>query len=205
MFEHYLSLGVQSIFIQNMALAFFIGMCPFLSCSKKVDTALGMGAAVILVMALTTPLNCVVYRGLLREGALAWVHPSFKSLDLSFLAFLSSIATIAASVQLVEMIMDRYIPKLYAALGIFLPLITVNCAILAAALFMIERDYTVGESFVFGTGAGIGWALAIAGLAAVREKIRYSDVPAGLRGLGITFISAGLMAIGFMAFSGIQL
>jgi Na+-transporting NADH:ubiquinone oxidoreductase subunit E len=205
MFEHYLSLGVQSIFIQNMALAFFIGMCPFLSCSKKVDTALGMGAAVILVMALTTPLNCVVYRGLLREGALAWVHPSFKSLDLSFLAFLSSIATIAASVQLVEMIMDRYIPKLYAALGIFLPLITVNCAILAAALFMIERDYTVGESFVFGTGAGIGWALAIAGLAAVREKIRYSNVPPGLRGLGITFISAGLMAIGFMAFSGIQL
>ena len=205
MFEHYLSLGVQSIFIQNMALAFFIGMCPFLSCSKKVDTALGMGAAVILVMALTTPLNCVVYRGLLREGALAWVHPSFKSLDLSFLAFLSSIATIAASVQLVEMIMDRYIPKLYAALGIFLPLITVNCAILAAALFMIERDYTVGESFVFGTGAGIGWALAITGLAAVREKIRYSNVPPGLRGLGITFISAGLMAIGFMAFSGIQL
>lgn len=205
MLEHYLNIGIRSIFIENMALAFFIGMCPFLSCSKKVDTSLGMGAAVILVMALTTPLNALLYRGLLREGALVSVHPSLKSLDLSFLSFLTSIATIAASVQVVEMIMERYLPALYAALGIFLPLITVNCAILAASLFMIERDYTVTESLVYGTCAGIGWAIAIAALAAQREKMRYSNIPAGLRGLGITFITAGLMAIGFMAFSGIQL
>ncbi len=205
MIEEYLSLGVKSIFVQNMALAFFLGMCPFLSCSRKVETALGLGAAVVFVLSLTVPLNNLVYNCLLREGALAWLHPSLKTVDLSFLNFLSFIGSIAASVQLVEMFLDRYIPKLYAALGIFLPLITVNCAILGACLFMVERDLTLGESVVFGFGSGAGWALAIIALAAIREKMHYSNVPAGLRGLGITFIMAGLMAIGFMAFSGIQL
>ena len=205
MLEHYLSLGVKSIFIENMALAFFLGMCPFLSCSKKVDTAIGLGAAVIFVQLMTVPLNNLVYNHLLRQGALTWVHPSLASLDLSFLSFLTFIGAIAASVQLVEMFLDRYVPKLYAALGIFLPLITVNCAILGGSLFMVERDLSFGESVVFGFGSGTGWALAVTALAAIREKMRYSNVPAGLRGLGITFITAGLMAIGFMAFSGIQL
>lgn len=203
--EHYLSLGVKSIFVENIALAFFLGMCPFLNCSKKVETAVGLGVAVVFVLAITVPLNNLVYVCLLKEGALAWLHPSLKTVDLSFLNFLSFIGSIAASVQLVEMFLDRYIPKLYAALGIFLPLITVNCAILGACLFMVERDLTLGESVVFGVGSGIGWALAIVALAAIREKMTYSNVPAGLRGLGITFITAGLMAIGFMAFSGIQL
>jgi len=202
MLEHYLSLGVKSIFIENIALAFFLGMCPFLNCSKKVETAVGLGVAVVFVLAITVPLNNLVYTLLLREGALAWLHPSLKTVDLSFLNFLSFIGSIAASVQLVEMFLDRYIPKLYAALGIFLPLITVNCAILGACLFMVERDLTLGESVVFGVGSGIGWALAIIALAAIRERMTYSNVPAGLRGLGITFITAGLMAIGFMAFSG---
>ena len=205
MLEHYLSLGVKSIFIENMALAFFLGMCPFLSCSKKVETAIGLGAAVIFVQCMTVPLNNLVYNHLLREGALIWLHPSFATVDLSFLNFLSFIGSIAASVQLVEMFLDRYVPRLYAALGIFLPLITVNCAILGGSLFMVERDLTFGESVVFGFGSGAGWAIAIIALAAIREKMRYSNVPAGLRGLGITFITAGLMAIGFMAFSGIQL
>ncbi|HOZ47920.1 MAG TPA: NADH:ubiquinone reductase (Na(+)-transporting) subunit E [Candidatus Hydrogenedentes bacterium] len=203
--EHYLSLGVKSIFIENMALAFFLGMCPFLSCSKKVDTAIGLGVAVIFVQTMTLPLNTLVYNYLLREGALAWLHPSLATVDLSFLNFLSFIGSIAASVQLVEMFLDRYVPKLYSALGIFLPLITVNCIVLAGSLFMVERDLTFGESVVFGFGSGAGWALAVLALAAIREKMRYSNVPAGLRGLGITFITAGLMAIGFMAFSGIQL
>jgi len=204
MLEHYLSLGVKSIFIENMALAFFLGMCPFLSCSKKVDTAIGLGVAVIFVQTMTLPLNTLVYNYLLREGALAWLHPSLATVDLSFLNFLSFIGSIAASVQLVEMFLDRYVPKLYSALGIFLPL-TVNCIVLAGSLFMVERDLTFGESVVFGFGSGAGWALAVLALAAIREKMRYSNVPAGLRGLGITFITAGLMAIGFMAFSGIQL
>ena len=205
MLEHYLSLGVRSAFIENMALAFFLGMCPFLNSSKKVDTAIGLGIAVIFVQSLTVPLNNLVYTFLLKKGALAWVHPGFADLDLSFLSFLTFIGSIAAAVQLVEMTLDRYVPRLYVALGVFLPLITVNCAILGGSLFMMKRQYTFGESIVFGVGSGVGWALAITALAAIRQRLRYSNVPAGLRGLGITFITAGLMAIGFMAFSGIQL
>ena len=205
MFEDYLNLGIKAIFVENMALAFFLGMCPFLNSSKKVDTALGLGAAVIFVQGLTVPLNNLVYVYLLKEGALTWIHPSFAAVDLSFLSFLTFIGCIAAAVQLVEMVLDRYVPKLYVALGVFLPLITVNCAILGGSLFMMQREYTFGESIVFGFGTGIGWALAITALAAIREKLRYSNVPAGLRGLGITFITAGLMAIAFMSFSGIQL
>ncbi len=205
MFEHYLGIGVKAIFIENMALAFFLGMCPFLSCSKKVETATGLGAAVIFVLGLTVPLNNLIYTFLLKKGAMVWLHPALADVDLSFLGFLSYIGTIAASVQLVEMTLDRYVPKLYNALGIFLPLITVNCAILGASLFMVERDMTFLDSVIFGLGSGIGWALAVTSLAAIREKMHYSNVPAGLRGLGITFIVAGLMAIGFMAFSGIQL
>jgi len=208
MFAHYLDLGVKSVFIENMALAFFLGMCPFLNCSKRVETAVGLGAAVVFVLGLTVPLNHLIFAYLLDEGALAWVPVVGDRLareDLSFLGFLTYIGTIAASVQLVEMALDRYVPKLYTALGIFLPLITVNCAILGASLFMVERTYTFGESVVFGLGSGMGWALAIVALAAIRERMRYSNVPPGLRGLGIAFITTGLMAIGFMAFSGIQL
>ncbi len=205
MLEHYLNLGIKSIFIENMALAFFLGMCPFLNCSKKVDTAIGLGAAVVFVQSMTLPLNYLIYTYLLREGALTWISPSLAEVDLSFLAFLTFIGSIAASVQLVEMFLDRYVPALYASLGIFLPLITVNCAILGGSLFMRERDMGFGDSVVFGLGSGLGWAIAVVALAAVREKMRYSNVPDGLRGLGITFITAGLMAIGFMAFSGIQL
>lgn len=205
MLEHYLSLAIKAIFIENLALAFFLGMCTFLSCSKKVETAMGLGLAVIFVQAITVPMNNLIFNYLLREGALAWVHPSLATLDLAFLGFLSYIGTIAALVQLLEMILDRYVPALYVALGVFLPLITVNCAIMAGSLFMVERDYNFGESVVYGVGTGIGWALAVVALAAIREKMRYSNVPAGLRGLGITFIVAGLMALGFMSFSGIQL
>lgn len=205
MVEHYLSLAVKSIFIENMALAFFLGMCPFLNSSKKVDTAIGLGVAVIFVQVLTVPLNNLIYTYLLKQGALAWVSPALAEVDLSFLSFLTFIGSIAAAVQLVEMALDRYVPSLYVALGVFLPLITVNCAILAGSLFMVERDYTFGESVVYGFGSGAGWALAIIALASIREKMHYSNVPAGLRGLGITFITAGLMAIGFMSFSGIQL
>lgn len=205
MFEHYLSIGVKAIFIENMALAFFLGMCPFLNSSKKVDTAIGLGAAVVFVLGLTVPLNNLIYAHLLKKGALVWVHPSFATLDLRFLSFLTFIGCIAATVQLVEMAIDRYVPRLYVALGVFLPLITVNCAILGAALFMMQREYTFWESAVFGVGSGVGWALAIIALAATREKMRYSNIPAGLRGLGIAFITAGLMAIGFMSFSGIRL
>ncbi|MCP4645427.1 MAG: NADH:ubiquinone reductase (Na(+)-transporting) subunit E [bacterium] len=203
--EHYLSLGVKSIFIENMALAFFLGMCPFLNSSKKVDTAIGLGMAVIFVQGLTVPLNNLIYTYLLKEGALSWLSPQFETLDLSFLGFLTFIGSIAAAVQLVEMALDRYAPKLYVALGVFLPLITVNCAILGGSLFMMRRQYDFGESVVFGLGSGAGWAIAIIALAAIREKMTYSNVPPGLRGLGITFITAGLMAIGFMSFSGIQL
>ena len=205
MLEHYLSLGVKSIFVENMALAFFLGMCSFMACSKKVETAIGLGGAVIFVLAITLPINNLVYNYLLREGALSWVHPSMAEVDLSFLAFLSYIGSIAAAVQLVEMMIDKYAPALYNALGVFLPLIAVNCAILGGALFMQQRDYAFGETVVFGVGSGIGWALAIVALAAVREKMRYSNVPAGLRGLGMAFILTGLMAMGFMIFSGIQL
>ena len=205
MFEHYLSLAVKAIFVENMALAFFLGMCSFLAVSKKVDTAVGLGAAVTFVLTITTPLNALMYNYLLKEGALVWLNPQWASIDLSFLRFLAFIGSIAALVQVVEMTLDRFAPKLYSALGVFLPLIAVNCAILGASLFMVERDYTVTESTVFGLGSGIGFWLAIVALAAIREKMRYSNVPAGLRGLGITFLVTGLMAIAFMAFAGIQL
>ena len=205
MFEHYLSLAVKAIFIDNMALAFFLGMCSFLAVSKKVETAVGLGAAVTFVLTVTTPLNHLLYKYLLEEGALTWLNPAWDTVDLSFVRFLVFIGSIAASVQIVEMALDRYVPKLYAALGVFLPLIAVNCAILGASLFMVERDYTLGESTVFGFGSGVGFWLAIIALAAIREKIVYSDVPPALRGLGITFLITGLMAIAFMAFAGIQL
>jgi len=205
MLEHYLSLAVKAIFVENMALAFFLGMCSFLAVSKKVDTASGLGAAVTFVLTVTTPLNALMYNYLLKEGALTWINPAWAGIDLSFVRFLAFIGSIAAVVQVVEMALDRYAPKLYSALGVFLPLIAVNCAILGASLFMVERDYTVGESTVFGLGSGIGFWLAIVALAAIREKMRYSNVPPALRGLGITFLVTGLMAIGFMAFAGIQL
>ena len=203
--EHHLSLAVKVIFVENMALAFFLGMCSFLAVSKKVNTAIGLGGAVIFVLTLTVPMNNLIYRYLLQEGALAWVSPDLAQYDLSFLRFLCCIGTIAAMVQIVEMTLDRFIPALYNALGIFLPLIAVNCAILGASLFMVERDYSLAESTVFGLGSGIGWALAVISLASIRERMRYSNVPAGLRGLGMTFIVTGLMAIGFMAFAGVQL
>jgi Na+-transporting NADH:ubiquinone oxidoreductase subunit E len=203
--EAYLSLAVKSIFVENMALAFFLGMCSFLAVSKKVKTAIGLGFAVIFVLLVTTPMNNVLYQYVLRDGALAWVSPDLADMDLSFLGFLAYIGTIAAMVQIVEMTLDKYAPALYAALGVFLPLIAVNCAILGASLFMVERDYNFAESTVFGLGSGIGWALAIVALASIRERMRYSNVPGPLRGLGITFILTGLMAIGFMAFGGIQL
>ncbi|WP_027857001.1 NADH:ubiquinone reductase (Na(+)-transporting) subunit E [Marinobacterium jannaschii] len=201
--EQYISLAVKAIFVENMALAFFLGMCTFLAISKKVQTALGLGIAVIVVLAITTPVNNLIFNHLLREGALAWA--GYPDVDLSFLGYISYIGVIAAIVQILEMFLDKYVPALYNALGVFLPLITVNCAIMGAALFMVERDYTFGESVVYGVGAGVGWALAITALAGIREKLKYSDVPAGLRGLGITFVTVGLMSLGFMSFSGVQL
>ena len=203
--EELLSLFVKAVFVENMALAFFLGMCSFLAVSKKVETAMGLGAAVVFVLVVTTPLNNLIYNGVLKEGALAWVHPSFESVNLDFLNFLTFIATIAATVQVVEMALDRFMPGLYNALGVFLPLIAVNCAILGSSLFMVERDYGLVESTVFGMGSGVGFLLAIVALAAIREKMRYSNVPPALRGLGITFIVTGLMSIAFMAFAGIQL
>lgn len=205
MFEDYLSLAFKAIFIENLALAFFLGMCSFLAVSKRVDTAIGLGWAVTFVLVLTVPLNNLLYNFLLKDGAMAWIHPSLAQYDLSFLGFLSYIGTIAAAVQIVEMTLDRYAPALYGSLGVFLPLIAVNCAILGASLFMVERDYTFGESAVYGLGSGIGWALAIVALAAIRERMRYSNVPVALRGLGMAFIITGLMAIAFQAFGGIQL
>jgi len=205
MLEHYLSLAVKAIFVENMALAFFLGMCSFLAVSRKVETAVGLGAAVTFVLTVTTPLNNLLYKYLLAEGALTWLNPAWGSVDLSFIRFLAFIGSIAASVQVVEMILDRYVPALYSALGVFLPLIAVNCAILGASLFMVERDYNFSESAVFGFGSGAGFWLAIVALAAIREKMVYSDVPPALRGLGITFLVTGLMAIAFMAFAGIQL
>ena len=203
--QEYLNLAVKAIFVENMALAFFLGMCSFLAVSRKVDTAIGLGSAVIFVLGITVPMNNLIYNNMLKEGALAWVSPNLAQYDLSFLGFLTYIGTIAAMVQIVEMVLDRYMPGLYGALGVFLPLIAVNCAILGASLFMVERDYTLAESSVFGIGAGIGFALAIVALAAIRERLRYHDIPAPLRGLGITFIITGLMALGFMTFGGIQL
>ncbi len=201
--EQLISLAVKAIFVENMALAFFLGMCTFLAISKKVQTAIGLGIAVIVVLVITVPVNNLIFNYLLREGALAWA--GYPDVDLSFLGFISYIGVIAAIVQILEMFLDKFVPALYNALGVFLPLITVNCAIMGAALFMVERDYSFGESVVYGAGAGIGWALAIAALAGIREKLKYSDVPHGLRGLGITFITVGLMSLGFMSFSGVQL
>ncbi len=201
--EELLSLFVRSIFIENMALAFFLGMCTFLAISKKVDAALGLGIAVVVVLTITVPVNNIIYTYLLADGALAWA--GLPDVDLSFLGLISYIGVIAAIVQIMEMILDKYFPPLYNALGVFLPLITVNCAIMGAALFMVERDYNFVESTVFGAGSGVGWALAITALAGIREKMKYSDVPDGLKGLGITFITVGLMSLGFMSFGGIDL
>ena len=203
MFEYYLSLFVKAVFVENMALAFFLGMCTFLAVSKKLQTAIGLGVAVVVVQTITIPVNNLIYTYLLADGALAWA--GFPEADLSFLGLLSYIGVIAALVQILEMFLDRYVPALYNALGVFLPLITVNCAIMGGSLFMVERDYNFAESVVYGLGSGTGWALAIATLAGIREKLKYSDVPHGLRGLGITFITVGLMSLGFMSFSGIQL
>nr|WP_305045454.1 NADH:ubiquinone reductase (Na(+)-transporting) subunit E [Geoalkalibacter sp.] len=203
MMEHYLGIFIRAVFIENMALAFFLGMCTFLAVSKKVDTAFGLGLAVIVVQTLTVPINNLIYRYLLREGGLSWA--GLDQVDLTFLGLICYIGVIAAMVQILEMVLDKYVPRLYAALGIFLPLITVNCMILGGSLFMVERRYDFAESLVFGLGSGTGWALAITALAGIRMRLNYSNIPAGLRGLGITFIVAGLMSLAFMAFSGIQL
>jgi Na+-transporting NADH:ubiquinone oxidoreductase subunit E len=203
--EHLLNLALRSIFLENMALAFFLGMCSFLACSKKVETAMGLGAAVVFVQVLTVPLNNLILTHLLKEGALGWISPALAKADLTFLAFILFIGTVAAATQVVEMAVERFAPALYATLGVFLPLIAVNCVILAGSLFMQERDYGFAESVVYGIGSGLGWAIAIVAMAAVREKLVYSNPPAGLRGIGITFVIAGLMSVAFMMFSGIQL
>jgi Na+-transporting NADH:ubiquinone oxidoreductase subunit E len=199
--EGLLTLFVRAVFVENLALSFFLGMCTFLAVSKRVDTAIGLGLAVIVVQAITVPLNNLIYQYLLKAGALTWA--GLPAVDLSFLGLVSYIGVIAAMVQLLEMTLDRFFPALYHALGIFLPLITVNCAILGGSLFMIERSYGFAESVVYGVGSGVGFALAVIALAGLREKMKYSDVPEGLQGLGITFITVGLMSLGFMAFSGI--
>jgi len=201
--EHYVNLALKALFVENLALSFFLGMCTFLAISKKVETSFGLGIAVIVVQTITVPANNLIYHHLLAPGALAWA--GLPEVDLSFLGLITYIGTVAAIVQILEMFLDRYVPALYNALGIFLPLITVNCAILGGTLFMVVRAYTFPESVVYGLASGAGWALAIVLLAGIREKLKYSDVPAGLQGLGITFIAAGLMAMVFMAFSGIQL
>lgn len=201
--EHYLSLFVKAVFVENMALAFFLGMCTFIAVSKKIKTALGLGVAVIVVQTITVPANNLILTYLLKPGALAWA--GFEEVDLTFLGLLSYIGVIAALVQILEMALDKYMPALYNALGVFLPLITVNCAIMGGSLFMVERDYNFSESVVYGLGSGAGWALAIVLLAGIRERLKYSDVPEGLKGLGITFITVGLMSLGFMSFSGVSL
>ena len=201
--EHLIGLFVRAVFVENMALSFFLGMCSFIAISKKVETAISLGIAVVVVQTITVPANNLMYTWLLRDGALAWA--GLPDLDLSYLGLLSYIGVIAAIVQILEMLLDKYMPSLYHALGIFLPLITVNCVIMAGSLFMVERDYNFSESVVYGMGSGISWAIAIALLAGIREKLKYSDIPEGLRGLGITFITIGLMSLGFMSFSGVQL
>ena len=198
----HITLFIESVFVENLALAFFLGMCTFLAVSKKIETALGLGVAVVFVQGITVPINNLLYQYFLKDGALSWA--GLSETDLSFLGLISYIAVIAAMVQILEMALDRFAPALYNALGIFLPLITVNCAILGGTLFMVERDYNFGQSVVYGFGSGLGWALAIVAMAGVREKLKYSDVPDGLQGLGITFITCGLMAMGFMAFSGMK-
>lgn len=201
--EYYLSLFIRAVFIENMALAFFLGMCTFIAISKKISAAIGLGIAVVVVQTLTVPLNNLIYTYVLANGALSWA--GLPNVDLSFLGLITYIGVIAAVVQIMEMVLDKYVPALYNALGVFLPLITVNCAIMGGSLFMVERDYNFSESIVYGAGSGVGWALAIVVLAGVREKLKYSDVPDGLRGLGITFITVGLMSLGFMSFGGIDL
>ncbi len=203
MIEHYLSLFIKAVFIENIALSFFLGMCTFLAISKRTDTAIRLGMAVTVVQAITIPANNLISQYLLRDGALAWA--GLPNVDLSFLTLVSYIGVIAAIVQILEMVLDKYFSGLYNALGVFLPLITVNCAILGGSLFMRQRAYNFGESVVYGIGSGLGWALAIAALAGIREKLKYSDVPEGLQGLGITFMTVGLLALGFLLFSGIQL
>ena len=205
LFADLVSLFVRSIFVDNMIFAFFLGMCSFLAVSKNVNTAIGLGAAVIFVLGITVPINWLLINGLLKEGSLAWISPSFAEVDLTFLAFIMFIATIASMTQLVEMVVEKFSPALYSSLGIFLPLIAVNCSILGGSLFMQERDYTLAEATVFGFGSGFGWMIAIVAISAIRMKIRYSDVPKPLRGLGITFILTGLMGLAFMSFLGIQL
>ncbi|ACN13810.1 NqrE [Desulforapulum autotrophicum HRM2] len=197
------SLFINSVFIGNILLAYFLGMCSFIAVSKNIETATGLGFAVIFVLTVTSPVNWVVYHGLLAPGALAWA--GLPNVDLSFLKYITFIAVIAAIVQALEMVIDKYSPLLYAALGVFLPLIAVNCAILGTSLFMVERNYTLVESMVFGAGSGTGWMLAIVSMAAIRKKVQYADVPVGLQGFGITMIVAGLMAMTFMMFSGITL
>lgn len=201
--EAYVSLFIKAVFVENLALAFFLGMCTFLAISKRVETAISLGLAVIAVQTITVPVNYLIFNYILADGALAWA--GLPDVDLSFLGLVSYIGVIAALVQILEMVLDRYVPKLYNALGIFLPLITVNCAILGGTLFMVERHYDFGESVVYGIGSGTGWAVALIALAGIREKLKYSDVPDGLQGLGITFIIVGLMSLGFMGFSGVQL
>jgi Na+-transporting NADH:ubiquinone oxidoreductase subunit E len=201
--EHYLSLAAKAVFVENLALSFFLGMCSFLAVSRKVETAIGLGAAVLVILGITVPLNQIINTWILEPGALSWLP--VEDVDISFLTYLFLIGTIAAMVQIVEMAIDRYFPALYHALGVFLPLIAVNCAILGGSLFMVERDYTLAESAVYGVGSGVGWALAIVLLAAIRERLRYSNPPAALRGLGMTFMVVGLMSMAFMIFSGILL
>lgn len=204
--ENLINIFIKSIFIDNMVFAFFLGMCSYLAVSKTVKTSVGLGVAVIFVLGITVPMNYLLNKYILVGGALTWLDPSFADVDLSFLSFIMFIAVIASMVQLVEMIVEKYAPTLYSSLGIFLPLIAVNCAILGGSLFMQERDYgTLAEATSFGLGSGIGWFLAIIGIAAIREKIRYSNIPAPLKGLGITFIVTGLMGIAFMSFMGIKL
>lgn len=201
--DHYISIFLRSIFVENLALAFFLGMCTFLAISKNVKTAIGLGIAVIVVQGVTVPLNNLLYNFVLKQGSLSWLGSGYAELDLTFLSLITFIGVIAAVVQILEMTLDRFFPPLYIALGIFLPLITVNCAILGGSLFMEQREYDFLESTVFGFGSGVGWALAIVALAGIREKMKYSDVPPPLRGLGITFITVGLMALAFMSFGGI--
>ena len=199
------NLGIKSIFIENMIFAYFLGMCSFLAVSKKVSTAIGLGAAVIFVLTITVPVNWLLQEYILKEGALAWAGASFAEVNLEFLQFIMFIAVIAAMVQLVEMVIEKFSPALYGSLGIFLPLIAVNCAILGSSLFMVQRDYTLSEATVFGCGSGIGWMLAIVALAAIREKLKYSNVPDGLKGLGITMLITGLMGLAFKSFIGIAI
>lgn len=201
--DHYFNLFIQAAITENLALSLFLGMCTFLAISKRIDTAIGLGIAVVVVQGITVPVNNVIMRYVLDEGALGWA--GLAELDLRFLGLVTYIAVIAALVQILEMVLDRFFPYLHNALGIFLPLITVNCAVLGGTLFMVERAYTFGESVVFGFGSGFGWALALVALAGIREKLKYSDVPAGLRGLGITFIVTGLMSMAFMGFTGLSL